>query len=35
MGLKINSVYYGNCLDVMKDIDSESIDMIFCDLPYG
>jgi DNA modification methylase len=25
----------GDCLDVMKIIDTQSIDMILCDLPYG
>ena len=25
----------GDCLEVMKDIPGESIDMILCDLPYG
>ncbi len=25
----------GDCLEVMKDIDSGSVDMILCDLPYG
>ena len=25
----------GDCLDLMKDIADESIDMILCDLPYG
>ena len=25
----------GDCLDLMKDIDDNSIDLIFCDLPYG
>jgi len=25
----------GNCLDEMKNIDDESVDLIFCDLPYG
>lgn len=25
----------GNCLEIMKDIPSKSIDMILCDLPYG
>lgn len=25
----------GNCLQLMKDIPSKSIDMILCDLPYG
>jgi site-specific DNA-methyltransferase (adenine-specific) len=30
-----NSVIHGDCLEVMKDIEDESIDMILCDLPYG
>jgi len=25
----------GNCLELMKDIEDKSIDMILCDLPYG
>ena len=25
----------GNCLEVMKDISDNSIDLLFCDLPYG
>ena len=25
----------GDCLEIMKDIPSKSIDMILCDLPYG
>ena len=28
-------LYLGDCLEVMKNIKSESIDMILCDLPYG
>ena len=28
-------LYYGDCLEVMKDIPDKSIDMILCDLPYG
>ncbi|MDO9529207.1 MAG: hypothetical protein Q7J27_08605 [Syntrophales bacterium] len=31
----LNTLIEGNCLDVMKDIPSKSIDMILCDLPYG
>jgi site-specific DNA-methyltransferase (adenine-specific) len=31
----LNQVICGDCLEVMKDIPSESIDMILCDLPYG
>ena len=33
--LEINKIYQGDCLEVMKDIDDKSIDMILCDLPYG
>lgn len=34
--MKLNTIYQGDCLDVMpKMIDSASIDMILCDLPYG
>jgi len=25
----------GNCLELMKDIEDSSVDMILCDLPYG
>lgn len=31
----LNKVIQGDCLDVMKDIPNNSIDMILCDLPYG
>jgi len=32
----INKIYKGDCLELMpKIIDDNSIDMIFCDLPYG
>ncbi len=30
-----NQVIQGDCLDVMKHIPPNSIDMILCDLPYG
>lgn len=30
-----NKIYHGDCLEVMKDINDKSIDMILCDLPYG
>lgn len=30
-----NKVYFGDCLELMKDIEDKSIDMILCDLPYG
>lgn len=28
-------VWLGDCLDLMKKIDDKSVDMVFCDLPYG
>lgn len=33
--LEINKVYNGDCLEVMREIDDKSVDMILCDLPYG
>jgi site-specific DNA-methyltransferase (adenine-specific)/modification methylase len=33
--LELNKIYLGDCLEVMKDINDKSIDMILCDLPYG
>lgn len=31
----INQVIEGDCLEVMREIPSKSIDMVLCDLPYG
>lgn len=31
----INKVHCWDCLELMKQIDDKSIDMILCDLPYG
>ena len=31
----INKVIQGDCLEVMKNLPNNSIDMILCDLPYG
>ena len=28
-------LYNGNCLSVMKEMKPDSVDMVFCDLPYG
>lgn len=28
-------IIQGDCLEVMKDIEDKSVDMILCDLPYG
>ncbi len=34
--MKINGIYLGDCLELMpKQVEDKSIDMIFCDLPYG
>lgn len=34
--MDINKTHFGDCLELMpKYIDDKSIDMIFCDLPYG
>lgn len=31
----LNKVIEGDCLDIMKNFEDNSIDMILCDLPYG
>jgi site-specific DNA-methyltransferase (adenine-specific) len=33
--LELNSVIHGECLEVMKEIKTASVDMVLCDLPYG
>src|SRR5574343_319129 len=33
--MEINSVHLGDCLELMKEIEDKSIDMILCDLPFG
>ena len=35
MEIKPNNIYLGDCLELMKYIPQNSIDMILCDLPYG
>jgi site-specific DNA-methyltransferase (adenine-specific) len=35
VSLQKNNIFLGDCLEVMKEIDDHSIDMILCDLPYG
>ena len=27
-------LFHGDCLEIMKNIEDKSIDMILCDLPY-
>ena len=31
----MTELYHGDCLNVMKDLPEESIDLILCDLPYA
>ena len=31
----MNEIRQGDCLELMKDIEDNSVDMILCDLPYG
>ena len=33
--LDINKIYLGNCLELLKNIESNSIDMIISDLPFA
>lgn len=33
--IEVNQIYNEDCLVGMQQIDNKSIDMIFCDLPYG
>ena len=31
----LNKIHQGDCLEVMKEIEDKSVDIILCDLPYG
>lgn len=33
--LEINNLYQGDCLELMKNIEDKTVDLIVCDLPYG
>ena len=33
--MSIYKLYHGDCLEVMKNIEYGSVDLILCDLPYG
>jgi len=35
MNIKMSLLLHGDCLEHMKSIDDNSVDLIFCDLPYG
>ena len=32
--IELNKIYCGDCLDLMQEVDTGSVDMILCDLPY-
>jgi site-specific DNA-methyltransferase (adenine-specific) len=33
--LEVNKIHLGDCMELMEEIDSQSCDLILCDLPYG
>jgi DNA modification methylase len=33
--IEVDTIIQGDCLEVMRKIESKSIDMVCCDLPYG
>jgi len=33
--INMTQLFNGNCLDELKNLDDDSCDLIFCDLPYG
>ena len=33
--LKLNKIYCGDCLELMKEIEDKSIDLVIADPPYG
>lgn len=33
--LEINKIHNMNCLEGAADIKDKSVDMVFCDLPFG
>jgi len=35
MQIKNGNFWLGNCLELMRDVPDNSVDMILCDLPYG
>lgn len=35
MTLEINKIYCADCLDLMKDMDDNSVDLVLTDPPYG
>ncbi|MFT7880936.1 MAG: DNA methyltransferase, partial [Sulfurimonas sp.] len=35
VGLELNKIYLGDCLELMPKIKDKSVDLVLCDLPYG
>lgn len=35
MRLQANTLYEGDCLTLLNDVEDASVDMVLCDLPYG
>ncbi|HEY0090075.1 MAG TPA: DNA methyltransferase [Candidatus Lokiarchaeia archaeon] len=33
--IEINKIHQGDCLELMKQVEDKSIDLVLCDLPYG
>jgi DNA modification methylase len=33
--MKLNEIYQGNALDLVKELENDSVDLIVCDGPYG
>jgi len=33
--METNKIYQGDCLELMKQMEENSVDLILCDLPYG
>jgi len=33
--METNKIYQGDCLELMKQLEDKSVDLILCDLPYG
>ena len=31
----MNRLFHGECIEIMQGIEDNSVDMVFCDLPYG
>jgi DNA modification methylase len=31
----MNKLYYGDCLDILRELDAESVDLIYLDPPFN